>query len=109
MINQGLFPIDEKFLYAIIRLEDSNNPDWGIVKEKIGIVADFLIQSNLHGFPDVRINYSERFNVLRGFGMALDLLRQVFSNAPQLVNELKDQNEFLEAQERSMEGRGEGE
>jgi hypothetical protein len=103
MINQGLFPIDEKFLLAISRLEDENNPNFLIIRDKLSEVSTMITQNNLHGFPDYRLNYGERFNFMRGFSAALDLLKNIFNNPSQLIAELKEQDEFTEAQGRARE------
>lgn len=100
----SLFPIDEKFLYAISRLEDENNQNWAIIKEKMSEVSTMITQTNLHGFPDYRLNYGERFNFMRGFSAALDLLKNIFNNPNQLLIELREQDEFLEAQELARQG-----
>lgn len=97
---QSLFPIDEKFLFAITRLDDDGNVDWKIIKEKIAEVSTMITQTNLHGFPDYRLNYGERFNFMRGFSAALDLLKNIFNNPSALLVELKEQEDFLDAQER---------
>jgi hypothetical protein len=106
MINPSLFPIDEKFLLAISRLEDENNPNFLIIRDKLSEVSVMITQQSLHGFPDYRLNYGERFNFMRGFSAALDLLKNIFNNPNVLLNELKEQETFLEAQERATEGEG---
>ena len=103
MINPSLFPIDERFLLAISRLEDENNPNFLIIRDKLSEVSIMITQTNLHGFPDYRLNYGERFNFMRGFSAALDLLKNIFNNPGQLIAELKEQEEFTEAQERARE------
>jgi hypothetical protein len=101
MINPSLFPIDEKFLLAISRLEDENNPNFLIIRDKLSEVSTMITQTNLHGYPDFRLNYGERFNFMRGFSAALDLLKNIFNNTNELLIELKEQDESLEAQERA--------
>jgi phage regulator Rha-like protein len=103
MINPGLFPIDEKFLLAISRLEDENNSNFLIICDKLSEVSTMITQTNLHGFPDYRLNYVERFNFMRGFSAALDLLKNIFNNPNALLIELKEQDDFLEAQERARQ------
>ena len=103
MINPSLFPIDERFLLAISRLEDENNSNFIIIRDKLSEVSTMITQTNLHGFPDYRLNYGERFNFMRGFSAALDLLKNIFNNPGQLIAELKEQEEFTEAQERARE------
>jgi len=102
-MQQSLFPLDEKFLYAIVRLEEDGNADWAIIRDKIYEVSELTDQNSLHTFPDVRMNYTERSNVLKGFGIALSLLKNIFKNPSQLVTELKEQDDFLEAQEKVRE------
>jgi hypothetical protein len=100
---QQLFPIDENFLLAISRLEDEDNPNWAIIQKKISEVSTITTQQNLHGFPDSRLNFRERFDFMRGFSAALDLLKNIFNNPSQLIAELKEQDEFTEAQDRARE------
>jgi hypothetical protein len=101
-VNQ-LFPIDERFLLAISRLEDENNQNFQIIRDKISDVSILMTQQNLHGFPDSRLNFRERFDFMRGFSAALDLLKNIFNNPNALLIELKEQDEFLEAQKRARQ------
>lgn len=95
MINPSLFPIDDKFLLAISRLEDENNSNFLIIRDKISEVSIMITQQSLHGFPDFRLNYGERFNFMRGFSAALDLLKNIFNDPNQLLTELRSRTNSL--------------
>jgi hypothetical protein len=100
---QSLFPIDDRFLNAIARLKERNDIDFEIVMNKISEVSEAIDQQNLHSLPDKQMNYSERFHTIKGFGSALNVLKNIFANPEQLLVELKEQEDFLEAQEKLKE------
>jgi hypothetical protein len=68
-----------------------------IFRNHLSDVSGALTELGLHTFPDFKVNYGERLNFTRGFAAALSVLKNIFKDHDQLINELQEQDEFNKA------------
>ena len=100
-MGNEFFPIEESFLIAIIHLNEKEDGDWELIKKHLTDISQYLDETNLHGFPDTRMNYNERFHTLRGVGIAMDLIKNILHNPEELHRELQEQKEVEKAVEKA--------